>query len=190
MRQISYLTMAFLPASFAAVSPFPPSWIDFHYLQTFFGMNVEELTPNTKGTLIKYFAIALPLTALTAWIVTSFQYKGVLPEGSAAHKRLAWPVYLILKKIKERKAAMSRREVEVNEGNIAPISVIGYLEDDEDYRKDQLGQRHAMNGLWARVCSADFFFSVLMVMICFHDLTVIYCLYFVFARCIHEYCVW
>ena len=141
MRQISYLTMAFLPASFAAVSPFPLSWIDFHCLQTFFGMNVEELTPNTKGTLIKYFAIALPLTALTAWIVTSFQYKGVLPEGSAPHKRLAWPVYLILKKIKERK------EVVVNEGNIAPISVVGYLEDDEDYRKDHLGQQHVMNGL-------------------------------------------
>src|SRR5260221_10505144 len=101
-------------------------------------MNVKELIPDTKGTLMNYLAFALPLTALTAWIVTSFQFKGALPEGTSAPKRLAWPVYLVLKKIRERKVqAMSRRSggvVGMNEG-VTPMSFMKYVED-EDEEKD------------------------------------------------------
>ncbi|KAK7055274.1 hypothetical protein R3P38DRAFT_2846123 [Favolaschia claudopus] len=56
MKQISYLTMFFLPASFAA---------------TVFGMNVNVLSPDTHGTLAHYFAFALPLTVLTVWAITA-----------------------------------------------------------------------------------------------------------------------
>jgi len=60
MKQIAYLTMFFLPASFVA---------------TAFGMNIVEINPGpgTRPTLGQYFAIALPLTALTIWIIIAFQ---------------------------------------------------------------------------------------------------------------------
>jgi len=107
-------------------------------------MNVKELIPDTNGTLLNYLAFALPLTALTAWIVTSFQFKGALPEGTSARKRLAWPVYLALKKIRERKErAMSRRGGGVIGMNaVTPTTVMELLED-EDERKDG---HHRMNG--------------------------------------------
>ncbi|KAJ7176479.1 hypothetical protein C8R46DRAFT_889831 [Mycena filopes] len=60
MKQISYLTMFFLPASFAA---------------SVFGMNVKEITPGTRGTLAHYIAFALPMTAITIWVIMAFQYR-------------------------------------------------------------------------------------------------------------------
>ncbi|KAF9076893.1 cora-like Mg2+ transporter protein-domain-containing protein [Rhodocollybia butyracea] len=58
MKQIAYLSMVFLPASFVA---------------GVFGMNVQELSTQTNGTLETYFAAAFPLTAVTIWIVIAFQ---------------------------------------------------------------------------------------------------------------------
>ncbi|KAJ7243011.1 hypothetical protein C8J57DRAFT_1192045 [Mycena rebaudengoi] len=58
MKQIAYLTMVFLPASFTA---------------SVFGMNVQEITPGTRGTLLYYIAFALPLTAVTIWIIMVFR---------------------------------------------------------------------------------------------------------------------
>ncbi|KAG7095107.1 hypothetical protein E1B28_005892 [Marasmius oreades] len=54
MKQISYLTMIFLPASFIA---------------TVFGMNVKEINEGTFATLSQYFATAIPLTLVTVWIM-------------------------------------------------------------------------------------------------------------------------
>ncbi|KAF9070716.1 hypothetical protein BDP27DRAFT_1323292 [Rhodocollybia butyracea] len=53
MKQISYLTMIFLPGSFIAAV---------------FGMNIEELNDG-NGTLPIYIAIAIPLTAITIWVM-------------------------------------------------------------------------------------------------------------------------
>lgn len=85
MKQIAYLTMAFLPASFVA---------------GVFGMNVSEINPGTNGTLKKYFATALPLTILTAWVVTAFQSEAIFPEGASVFKRILWPVFFVIKMVK------------------------------------------------------------------------------------------
>ncbi|KAJ7243019.1 hypothetical protein C8J57DRAFT_1726174 [Mycena rebaudengoi] len=87
MKQISYLTMFFLPASFVAA---------------LFGMNVQEITPQTHGTLPHYVAFALPLTALTIWIIMAFQPRrqrvrkdrdgGEHEDEHNAEPRFAWPL--------------------------------------------------------------------------------------------------
>jgi len=82
MKQISYLTMFFLPASFAA---------------SVFGMNVVEINPQ-GGTAItnlsQYVALTLPLTVLTIWIIIAFQSKYIFPEGTSFYKRLGWPIFI------------------------------------------------------------------------------------------------
>ncbi|KAJ7049156.1 hypothetical protein C8F01DRAFT_1003018 [Mycena amicta] len=102
MKQISYLTMFFLPASFAAAV---------------FGMNVQEIAPDTTETLAHYVAFAVPLTAVTIWIIMAFQYRKRDPnslvheeEQSIWHK-FSWPVLSIRRGIragKSRAATMSR----------------------------------------------------------------------------------
>ncbi|KAJ7243048.1 hypothetical protein C8J57DRAFT_1452471 [Mycena rebaudengoi] len=84
MKQISYLTMFFLPASFAAAV---------------FGMNVKEITPDTRGTIPHYLAFALPTTAVTIWIIMAFQYRKKDPRHLVhedgeheAEPRFSWPV--------------------------------------------------------------------------------------------------
>jgi len=81
MKQIAYLTMVFLPATFVA---------------GVFGMNVSEMTPSTNGRVWQYLALALPLTIMTAWIMVAFRSKYTFPQGTSIWKRLAWPVYLVL----------------------------------------------------------------------------------------------
>ncbi|KAJ7474476.1 hypothetical protein B0H11DRAFT_1810863 [Mycena galericulata] len=86
MKQIAYLTMFFLPASFAA---------------SVFGMNVKEISPDTHATIPDYLALTLPLTALTVWIIMTFQYR----RGNSANpvhdddhtynprwSRFSWPL--------------------------------------------------------------------------------------------------
>ncbi|EAU87069.2 hypothetical protein CC1G_11249 [Coprinopsis cinerea okayama7 len=63
MKQIAYLTMFFLPAGFVA---------------TCFGMNITEINPKESApgmTLAKYFAVAVPLTAVTVWLVVAYQIR-------------------------------------------------------------------------------------------------------------------
>jgi len=83
MKQISYLTMIFLPASFAA---------------SVFGMNVVEINPQegtARTNLSQYVALTLPLTLFTAWIIMAFQSKYFFPKGTSLFKRLAWPIFII-----------------------------------------------------------------------------------------------
>ncbi|KAF8587585.1 hypothetical protein K439DRAFT_1337830 [Ramaria rubella] len=90
MKQISYLTMVFLPASFSA---------------SIFGMNIEEITPNTLGSVSKYLATALPLTAITIWIIVAFQGKWHTREGEeepSISTRLSWPLRNVNKWIRQR----------------------------------------------------------------------------------------
>ncbi|KAE9410090.1 hypothetical protein BT96DRAFT_847881 [Gymnopus androsaceus JB14] len=83
MKQIAYLSMIFLPASFVAAV---------------FGMNVKELSQDTKGSFPHYFAAALPLTVLTVWVVVSFNSRHLF-KGTKIPitfwTRLAWPVFLV-----------------------------------------------------------------------------------------------
>ncbi|KAJ7276937.1 hypothetical protein C8J57DRAFT_1061271 [Mycena rebaudengoi] len=84
MKQISYLTMFFLLASFAAAV---------------FGMKMKEITPDTRGTISHYLAFALPTTAVTIWIIMAFQYRKKDPRHVVhedgeheAEPRFSWPV--------------------------------------------------------------------------------------------------
>ncbi|KDR77305.1 hypothetical protein GALMADRAFT_440828 [Galerina marginata CBS 339.88] len=80
MKQIAYLTMVFLPASFVAAV---------------FGMNVKEISPDTHGTLPHYVAAALPFTLITVWIIVASQSKYIFSENVSFWKRLAWPFLLL-----------------------------------------------------------------------------------------------
>jgi len=82
MKQIAYLTMVFLPASFVAAV---------------FGMNVEELVPDTKGTVPHYIEAALPFLLLTVWIIIAFQSRYIFPAHVTFWKRLLWPFLLFVR---------------------------------------------------------------------------------------------
>ncbi|EAU84063.2 hypothetical protein CC1G_06925 [Coprinopsis cinerea okayama7 len=84
MKQIAYLTMVFLPASFVA---------------TIFGMNVKEIVPETSETLPHYFETAAPLTLATVWIIVAFQSKYILGYEMPFWKRLGWPILMPLKRL-------------------------------------------------------------------------------------------
>ncbi|KAJ6511364.1 hypothetical protein C8R47DRAFT_963701 [Mycena vitilis] len=88
MKQIAYLSMIFLPASFIA---------------GIFGMNIKELSPETHGSLSHYFETALPLTLVTAWIVMTFNSKHLLGQDAPVWMRLFWPVWLVRRMIRQRR---------------------------------------------------------------------------------------
>ncbi|OAX31584.1 hypothetical protein K503DRAFT_805956 [Rhizopogon vinicolor AM-OR11-026] len=89
MRQVTYLTMIFLPASLIA---------------SVFGMNVKEINPDSLETLVRYVQITIALTAVTFYVVVTLQTHTSFHErGATLYKRAVWPIILpgkILKKIK------------------------------------------------------------------------------------------
>ncbi|KAF8463036.1 hypothetical protein JB92DRAFT_3136636 [Gautieria morchelliformis] len=91
MRQISYLTMVFLPATFAA---------------GIFGMNIKEINPNTFGTLAQYFATAITLTILSTWVIVAFHGRWGEDDNVSVWKRLMWPMVLV-QRMRNPKAASS-----------------------------------------------------------------------------------
>lgn len=83
MKQISYLTMIFLPASFIA---------------SVFGMNVREIIGGATETLAHYAMVSVSFTVLTAWLVVAFQVHSPFHEsGSGFWRRLAWPVTYVVR---------------------------------------------------------------------------------------------
>ncbi|KDR77304.1 hypothetical protein GALMADRAFT_246652 [Galerina marginata CBS 339.88] len=100
MKQVAYLTMVFLPASFVA---------------GVFGMNVNEINPGTLGTMGRYVEIAIPLTLITAWIIIAFQSKYIFPDDTGFMKRLGWPAYLVINMMKKRQ----RQREELSEYSIS-----------------------------------------------------------------------
>ncbi|KAJ7130139.1 hypothetical protein C8R44DRAFT_61600 [Mycena epipterygia] len=92
MKQIAYLSMTFLPASFVAAV---------------FGMNIKEIVPETHGSISHYFETAVPLTLVTIWIVMAFQSKYLLGTDASMWMRLAWPV-LIIQRIVEKRRRRAR----------------------------------------------------------------------------------
>lgn len=101
MKQISYLTMLFLPASFAA---------------SLFGMNVAEIAPGTAGTVAHYLATALPLTVVSIWILVAYQSRYMFKEEKSFFRRLLWP-YELLREHIERKCGKGREGVSSSENS-------------------------------------------------------------------------
>jgi hypothetical protein len=85
MKQISYLTMIFLPASFVAAV---------------FGMNVKEITDDATETISHYAMVSVTFTVLTAWLVVAFQSHSSFHEpGSGFFQRLSWPFSYVIRHI-------------------------------------------------------------------------------------------
>ncbi|KAF8553795.1 hypothetical protein OG21DRAFT_1463498 [Imleria badia] len=79
MKQISYLTMIFLPASFLA---------------NVFSMNVTEINPPTTGSLIRYVEVTVGLTVLTSWVAIALQKESNFhPQDPNIWKRALWPMF-------------------------------------------------------------------------------------------------
>ena len=103
MKQIAYLTMVFLPATFVAASvsfcalvtkPYP----DLAH-QTVFGMNVHEISPDTHGTLTLYATFAISLTVATIWIIVALQAKRFFGTQASVWQRLCWPIWLFVRRM-------------------------------------------------------------------------------------------
>ncbi|KAJ6612791.1 hypothetical protein B0H10DRAFT_1806903 [Mycena sp. CBHHK59/15] len=88
MKQIAYLSMVFLPASFVAA---------------IFGMNIKEISPQTHGSLSHYFETALPLTLVTIWVVMAFQSHHMFGNETTMRMRLFWPVWMVKRMLKKNR---------------------------------------------------------------------------------------
>ncbi|KAK0457484.1 uncharacterized protein EV420DRAFT_1688707 [Desarmillaria tabescens] len=88
MKQIAFLTMVFLPFSFVA---------------TIFGMNVGEFNPDSKGTLLNFFEIAVALTLLTIWVVMAFMTRHLFMFETTFWLRFLWPWMLLKQAYRNRK---------------------------------------------------------------------------------------
>ncbi|KAK1231177.1 hypothetical protein PQX77_005703 [Marasmius sp. AFHP31] len=82
MKQIAYMTMVFLPASYTASA---------------FGMNVKEVTDEGHSGVVVYIAVAIPLTIVTIWVIMTFQSKHFFQDrtDTTFWMRLGWPVLLV-----------------------------------------------------------------------------------------------
>ncbi|KAJ2914962.1 hypothetical protein MD484_g5461, partial [Candolleomyces efflorescens] len=124
MKQIAYLTMVFLPASFIA---------------TVFGMNVREIVPDSLGTLRNYLASSMLLTLATAWIIIAFQSKHYFPPDTPLWKRLAWPFVLLKRRFwpdgTKRYENEEAPAIEVKEEELEVVEV-AQITTPDDKRKD------------------------------------------------------
>jgi len=111
MKQIAYLTMIFLPASFVA---------------GVFGMNVKEIVPGTRGTIPHYIESTIGLTALTVWIVVAFQSRYLFNRDMPFWQRLGWPIYFIVYTIQKARYP-DRYNADARDGGAAPMFDFGVL---------------------------------------------------------------
>ena len=58
-------------------------------------MNVREINPGTKGTVMHYAATAVSFTLATVWIIIAFQSRYLFEENASPWKRLGWPYVLL-----------------------------------------------------------------------------------------------
>lgn len=122
MKQIAYLTMIFLPATFVA---------------GVFGMNVIEINPEGKATLPHYVAVALPLTVFTAWIIVAFQGRHFYRDDAPFWHRLAWPFVLFWRWINGQPLMFPETKGIIDELPDAPVQQpFGHETDDEDHKSD------------------------------------------------------
>ncbi|KAJ7507271.1 hypothetical protein B0H11DRAFT_1970976 [Mycena galericulata] len=111
MKQIAYLSMIFLPASFIA---------------GVFGMNIKEIVPGTDGSLAHYFAAALSLTFATVWVVMAFQSKHLLGGNPKLWMRVFWPVALTQQMLRKRQG------VNLPTRNNPPGEDLGWASDEKE----------------------------------------------------------
>ena len=111
-------------------------------------MNIREINPGTKGTLLHFFEAVIPLTLITIWLIVAYQIQATIPrlkfnrhvdEGAEAEDlegrymlydgttplktlswwtRLSWPVVLV-SSLFDKKVRKKRRG---NLGNWYSIS--------------------------------------------------------------------
>ncbi|KAF7343483.1 hypothetical protein MVEN_01781200 [Mycena venus] len=93
MKQIAFLSMVFLPASFVAA---------------IFSMNIREIAPGTHGSLSHYFETAFPLTIVTVWVVMAFQSKHMLGQDATLFMRIFWPVTMLQQMARKRREASQK----------------------------------------------------------------------------------
>jgi hypothetical protein len=60
-------------------------------------MNVQEIVPNTNGTILHYFLTALAFTVLTMWVIIAFQSRYKFRPYVTFWQRLGWPVFFVLR---------------------------------------------------------------------------------------------
>ncbi|KAF8993178.1 hypothetical protein BDQ17DRAFT_1401673 [Cyathus striatus] len=109
MKQIAYLTMIFLPAS---------------YVAAVFGMNVKEIVPGSKGSIPHYLCIAIPMTILTIWVIMAFQSLHIIKKDATFWERVGWPILLYKLRFPNKKEAKNR-DVEQEECDSRPLSLNG-----------------------------------------------------------------
>ncbi|TDL18741.1 hypothetical protein BD410DRAFT_792924 [Rickenella mellea] len=106
MKQISYLTMIFLPAGFAA---------------GVFGMNVKEINGSgSLWTLPHYILTSVILTCLSVWVIVAFQQESRFHEDKTAGfwARLMWPFMYVSRSIvaaRQRMRPMKSEEESMDE---------------------------------------------------------------------------
>jgi len=74
-------------------------------------MNVREITPGSYGSLAHYFAVAIPLTAASVWILMAFQDRWHERDVDVSiWTRISWPVVVVRRVFGARTwAKVSRR---------------------------------------------------------------------------------
>ncbi|KAK2460772.1 hypothetical protein APHAL10511_007242 [Amanita phalloides] len=80
MRQISYLSMIFLPASYA---------------NGIFGMNVGMISPGSLGTITHYSVITVALTVPSLWLIIALESSYMFRNQVSFWTRLCWPYFLL-----------------------------------------------------------------------------------------------
>lgn len=96
MKQISYLTMVFLPASFAA---------------SVFGMNITQMTGDGRGKLTDYIAVAILLTAASIWILVALHNKQHHADVNISFaSRLQWPIRSLIKWVASRRRRIKKND--------------------------------------------------------------------------------
>ncbi|KAG1811017.1 hypothetical protein EV424DRAFT_1542734 [Suillus variegatus] len=107
MKQISYLTMIFLPASFTA---------------SVFGMNVREINPGSLESITRYVWVSFLLTFVTTWIVIAVQpYSTIHKPGAGLWRRAIWPALYITQKVIEyfKSFSVKGKKTSLQENNIS-----------------------------------------------------------------------
>jgi Mg2+ and Co2+ transporter CorA len=93
MKQISYLSMIYLPATFVS---------------GLFGMNIYNLNGG-KGTIALYAAMTIPLTFITVWVIVAYRTTSEASNWyTRAQERLSWPLTFFARRRKIPAAARGR----------------------------------------------------------------------------------
>lgn len=83
-------------------------------------MNINDLVPDTLGTLAHYFEVAIPLTLITIWVVVTFQSKNIYPEGTSLFTRLGWPVQLCLNLLNYKDSRQYNENIPMTTKDVPP----------------------------------------------------------------------